>query len=159
MTGHGSPVLKLITLILISINFFSCNSEGESGEFSQLKINKSLTTTYNYTGVLDAVTDLTVEYDCPSGSYVFSWTAPLSGEEIAPPSNYCISITNVSSGLLVLSETCELLNTTYSAAFVYNPCLEYSATVFAMNPAGKGRPAVIAFPRTVWKTIRLLFVI
>ena len=103
----------------------------------------------HYTGLLDAVSDVTVEYNSPS--FIISWTAPFTYQvpDIAltgPLISYCISITNTSSGSILVNQTCELLNTNYSVELEYDPCVEYSATIIAVNPVGDGQPAVIPFP-------------
>ena len=96
------------------------------------------------TGLFDAVSDVIVEYNRPS--FIISWTAPFTYQvDLAPPTNYTISITNTSSGS-VLDQTCELLNTNYSVELEYDPCVEYSATIIAVNPVGDGQPKVISFP-------------
>ena len=97
------------------------------------------------TGLLDAVSDVIVEYNSPS--FMISWTAPFTYQvEFAPPTSYCISITNTSSGSILVNQTCELLNTNYSVELEYDPCVEYSATIIAVNPVGDGQPKVISFP-------------
>ena len=97
------------------------------------------------TGLLDAVSDVIVEYNSPT--FIISWTAPFTYQvDLAPSTSYCISITNTSSGSILVNQTCELLNTNYSVELEYDPCVEYSATIIAVNPVGDGQPKVISFP-------------
>ena len=97
------------------------------------------------TGLLDAVSGVIVEYN--SSSFIISWTAPFTYQVVlAPPTSYCISITNTSSGSTLVNQTCELLNTNYSVELEYDPCVEYSATIIAVNRVGDGEAAVIPFP-------------
>ena len=98
------------------------------------------------TGLLDAVSDVIVEYNSPS--FIISWTAPFTYQVpfVDPLISYCISITNVSSGSTLVNQTCELLNTNYSVELEYDPCVEYSATIIAVNRVGAGQSKVIAFP-------------
>ena len=101
------------------------------------------------TGLLDAVSDVIVEYNSPS--FIISWTAPFTYQVpfVNPLISYCISITNTSSGSILVNQTCELLNTNYSVELEYDPCVEYSATIIAVNPVGDGQPKVIPFPGNV----------
>ena len=98
------------------------------------------------TGLLDAVSDVIVEYNGPS--FIITWTAPFTYQVpfVNPLISYCISITNTSSGSVLVNQTCELLNTYYSVELEYDPCVEYSATIIAVNPVGDGQPKVIPFP-------------
>ena len=98
------------------------------------------------TGLLDAVSDVIVEYNSPS--FIISWTAPFTYQVpfVNPLISYCISITNTFSGSTLVNQTCELLNTNNSVELEYDPCVEYSATIIAVNPVGDGQPKVIPFP-------------
>ena len=100
----------------------------------------------HYTGLLDAVSDVIVEYNSPF--FIISWIAPFTYQVpfVDPLISYCISITNTSSGSILVNQTCELLNTNYSVELEYDPCVEYGATVIAVNQVGDGQPAVIPFP-------------
>ena len=94
------------------------------------------------TGLLDAVSDVIVEYNSPS--FIISWTAPFTYQVpdislTGPLISYCVSINNTSSGSIIL-------NTNYSVELEYDPCVEYSATIIAVNPVGDGQPKVIPFP-------------
>ena len=95
------------------------------------------------TGLLDAVSDVIVEYNSPS--FIISWTAPFTYQVpfVNPLISYCI---NTSSDSTLVNQTCELLNTNYSVELEYDPCVEYSATIIAVNPVGDGQPKVISFP-------------
>ena len=98
------------------------------------------------TGLLDAVSDVIVEYNSPS--FTISWTAPFTYQVpfVDPLIFYCISITNTSSGSILVNQTCELLNTNYSVELEYDSCVAYRATIIAVNQVGDGEPAVIPFP-------------
>ena len=98
------------------------------------------------TGLLDAVSDVIVEYN--SSSFIISWTAPFTYEVpfVNPLISYCISITNTSSDSILVNRTCELVNTDYSVELEYDPCVEYIATIIAVNRVGDGEAAVIPFP-------------
>ena len=103
------------------------------------------------TGLLDAVSDVIVEYNSPS--FIISWTAPFTYQVpdvlMRPLISYCISITNTSSGSILVNQTCELLNTNYSVELEYDPCVEYSATIIAVNCVGDGQPKVMPFPGAI----------
>ena len=87
-------------------------------------------------GLLDAVSDVNVEFASPS--FIISWVAPFTFDPPGSPDiTYCISITNVSSGSSLANE-CQLIPTNYSAVLELSACVEYSATITPVNEVGNG---------------------
>ena len=105
---------------------------------------------YNYhnTGLLDAVSNLTVVFE--DSSFNISWDPPFSYIVLninQPLITYCINITNSSTGEVVVSE-CGISVTHYSFQHDYDPCvrMEYTVTVIPVNRVGNGMSAQTYFP-------------
>ena len=99
------------------------------------KVNYLPTPLYN-AGLLDAVSDVNVEFVSPS--FIISWVTPFTFDPPGSPDiTYCISITNVSSGSSLANE-CQLIQTNYSAVLELSACVEYSATITPVNRVGNG---------------------
>ena len=91
---------------------------------------------YFSAGLLDAVSDVIVEFASPS--FIISWVAPFTFDPPGSPDiTYCISITNVSSGSSLANE-CELISTNYSVVLELSACVEYSAIITPVNRVGNG---------------------
>ena len=99
---------------------------------------------YFSVGLLDAVSDVNVEFISPS--FIISWVAPFTFDPPdSPDITYCISITNVSSGSSLGNE-CGLVPTSYSAVLEFSACVEYSATITPVNIVGNGTSITTNFP-------------
>ena len=99
---------------------------------------------YLSAGLLDAVSDVNVEFVTPS--FIISWVAPFTFDPPGSPDiTYCISITNVSSGSSLANE-CQLIPTSYSAVLELSVCVEYSATITPVNEVGNGTSITTNFP-------------
>ena len=99
------------------------------------KVNYLPTPLYN-AGLLDAVSDVNVEFVSPS--FIISWVTPFTFDPPGSPDiTYCISITNVSSGSSLANE-CQLIQTNHSAVLELSACVEYSATITPVNRVGNG---------------------
>ena len=95
-----------------------------------------------------SVSDASVRVEFNSPSFIISWMAPFTlTVPLAPPTSYCVSITNTSTGSSQqLTNECGILMTQYSVDLEYDPCVEYSVSIIAVNPVGNGTAAVIPFP-------------
>ena len=95
-------------------------------------------------GLLDAVSDVNVEYVSPS--FIISWEPPFTFDPAGSPDiTYCISITNVSSSSSLGNE-CGIIPTNYSAVLEFSACVEYSATITPVNRVGNGTSTTTNFP-------------
>lgn len=90
-------------------------------------------------GVLGAVTNLSLEAQCPSFSV--SWEAPFALSTLHI--SYCVTIINTYSGHPVASK-CGLLETQQDLIAENIHCVDnYTAAVLAVNPAGNGTEAAV----------------
>ena len=99
---------------------------------------------FSLVGLLDAMSDLSVEFVSPT--FIISWVAPFTLDAPGNPDiTYCISITNTSTGSSLMNE-CGIIATTYSVDLAFDPCVLYNAAITPINQVGNGTSATRRFP-------------